>query len=29
VPERLGAHLDMANDERAIASILIDLALRP
>jgi hypothetical protein len=26
---RLGAHLDMANDERAIASILIDLALRP
>jgi hypothetical protein len=29
VVERLGAHLDMANDERAIASILIDLALRP
>jgi hypothetical protein len=29
VVERIGAHLDTANDERSIASILIDLAVRP
>jgi hypothetical protein len=29
VVERLGTHLDMANDEQSIAAILFDLAARP